>query len=87
MEPSNRAVLVFWLASCRIYPWDPRAAPRACNWHPAHPPPQVVCEALQRFLEHLGERLPVIESPANPVLLGVAAKSALLATYVRLSEV
>ena len=44
-------------------------------------------EALQRFLEHLGERLPVIESPANPVLLGVAAKSALLATYVRLSEV
>jgi len=43
-------------------------------------------EALQRFLEHRGERLPVIESLANPVLLGVAAKSALLATYVRLSE-
>jgi CIC family chloride channel protein len=43
-------------------------------------------EALQRFLDHLGERLPVIESTANPVLLGVAAKSALLATYVRLSE-
>ncbi|MGJ7611400.1 MULTISPECIES: ClcB-like voltage-gated chloride channel protein [unclassified Variovorax] len=43
-------------------------------------------EALQRFLDHLGERLPVIESTDNPVLLGVAAKSALLATYVRLSE-
>jgi CIC family chloride channel protein len=43
-------------------------------------------EALQRFLDHLGERLPVIESAANPVLLGVVAKSALLATYVRLSE-
>jgi len=43
-------------------------------------------EALQRFLEHRGERLPVIESEANPMLLGVAAKSALLATYVRLSE-
>lgn len=43
-------------------------------------------EALQRFLDHLGERLPVIESTANPVLLGVVAKSALLATYVRLSE-
>jgi len=43
-------------------------------------------EALQRFLEHRGERLPVIESAADPVLLGVAAKSALLATYVRLSE-
>lgn len=43
-------------------------------------------QALQRFLEHRGERLPVIESTANPVLLGVVAKSALLATYVRLSE-
>ncbi|QNK71808.1 ClcB-like voltage-gated chloride channel protein [Variovorax sp. PAMC26660] len=43
-------------------------------------------EALQRFLEHRGERLPVIESIDHPVLLGVAAKSALLATYVRLSE-
>jgi len=43
-------------------------------------------EALQRFLDHLGERLPVIESADNPVLLGVVAKSALLATYVRLSE-
>jgi CIC family chloride channel protein len=45
-----------------------------------------LAEALQRFLDHLGERLPVIESADNPVLLGVAAKSALLATYVRLSE-
>jgi CIC family chloride channel protein len=43
-------------------------------------------EALQRFLEHRGERLPVIESAEQPLLLGVAAKSALLATYVRLSE-
>jgi CIC family chloride channel protein len=43
-------------------------------------------EALQRFLDHLGERLPLIESASNPVLLGVVAKSALLATYVRLSE-
>lgn len=45
-----------------------------------------LAEALQRFLDHLGERLPVIESADNPVLLGVVAKSALLATYVRLSE-
>ncbi|WP_239467262.1 ClcB-like voltage-gated chloride channel protein [Rhodoferax koreensis] len=43
-------------------------------------------EALQRFMEHRGERLPVIESTARPVLLGVVAKSRLLATYVRLSE-
>jgi CIC family chloride channel protein len=43
-------------------------------------------EALQRFLEHRGERLPVIESAQRPVLLGVVTKSALLSTYVRLSE-
>ncbi len=43
-------------------------------------------EALQRFMEHRGERLPVIESSDNPLLLGMVAKSALLATYVRLSE-
>ncbi|MET3494934.1 ClcB-like voltage-gated chloride channel protein [Variovorax boronicumulans] len=45
-----------------------------------------LAEALQRFMEHRGERLPVIESAAQPVLIGVAAKSVLLATYVRLSE-
>lgn len=43
-------------------------------------------QALQRFMAHRGERLPVIESAANPVLMGVVAKSRLLATYVRLSE-
>ncbi|MES2183497.1 MAG: ClcB-like voltage-gated chloride channel protein [Pseudomonadota bacterium] len=43
-------------------------------------------QALQRFMEHRGERLPVIESADNRLLLGVVAKSALLATYVRLSE-
>ena len=37
-------------------------------------------------MEHRGERLPVIESRAAPVLLGVVNKSSLLATYVRLSE-
>jgi CIC family chloride channel protein len=42
--------------------------------------------ALQRFLQHRGERLPVVESAARPVLLGVVSKSALLATYVRLSD-
>ena len=42
-------------------------------------------EALQRFMEHRGERLPVIESSADPRLLGVVNKSALLATYARLS--
>lgn len=42
-------------------------------------------KALERFLSHRGERLPVIESAANPILLGTVSKSRLLATYVRLS--
>jgi chloride channel protein, CIC family len=45
-----------------------------------------LAQALQRFMEHRGERLPVIDSLASPVLLGVVDKSTLLATYVRLSE-
>ena len=42
-------------------------------------------EALQLFLAHQGERLPVVESRENPVLLGVVYKSLLLEAYVRLS--
>jgi len=45
-----------------------------------------LAEALQRFMDHRGERLPVIDSLASLVLLGVVDKSTLLATYVRLSE-
>ncbi len=41
--------------------------------------------ALQRFMEHRGERLPVVAAGDDPVLLGVVNKSRLLATYVRLS--
>jgi CIC family chloride channel protein len=43
-------------------------------------------QALQRFMEHHGERLPVIRSVPDPVLLGAADKSTLLATYVRLAQ-
>ena len=43
-------------------------------------------EALQRFLEHHGERLPVIRSAQDPVLLGAADKSTLLSTYERLAQ-
>lgn len=43
-------------------------------------------EALKRFLAHQGERLPVIKSLEEPLLLGVVHKSVLLATYVRLSR-
>jgi CIC family chloride channel protein len=42
--------------------------------------------ALQRFIEHPGERLPVVRSASDPVLLGVVHKTTLLETYVRLSE-
>ena len=45
-----------------------------------------ISEALQLFLAHQGERLPVVESLANPVLLGVVYKSWLLDTYVQLSS-
>lgn len=45
-----------------------------------------LAEALQRFMEHRGERLPVIDSLQSPILLGVVNKSSLLSTYVRLSE-
>jgi chloride channel protein, CIC family len=43
-------------------------------------------DALAMFLAHRGgERLPVVESRENPVLLGVVYKSLILDTYVRLS--
>ena len=45
-----------------------------------------LAEGLQRFMNHRGERLPVIDSLTSPVMLGVVDKSTLLATYVRLSE-
>ncbi len=43
-------------------------------------------EALKVFLGHQSERLPVILSPEQPVLLGVAYKSALLDAYYRLQQ-
>ena len=43
-------------------------------------------EALQRFIEHQGERLPVVRSMQDPELLGTVHKTTLLQTYVRLSE-
>lgn len=43
-------------------------------------------EALQLFLGHQSERLPVIRSTEQPVLLGVAYKSSLLDAYYRLQQ-
>jgi len=42
-------------------------------------------EALQHFLAFQGERLPVIDCPARPVLLGVVYKTSLLDAYFRLN--
>jgi chloride channel protein, CIC family len=41
--------------------------------------------ALQHFLAHQGERLPVIESVARPKLTGVVYKSSLLDAYFRMN--
>jgi CIC family chloride channel protein len=43
-------------------------------------------EALQLFLLHQGERLPVVESIGHPTLLGVAYKTSLLDAYFRLNR-
>lgn len=43
-------------------------------------------EALQVFLDHQGERLPVVPSKEEPVLLGVVYKTSLLDTYYQLHQ-
>jgi len=43
-------------------------------------------EALQLFLDHQGERLPVIASVEDPRLLGVVFKTSLLDAYFRLDR-
>ncbi|PUA19919.1 ClcB-like voltage-gated chloride channel protein [Glaciimonas sp. PCH181] len=43
--------------------------------------------ALQLFLDHQGERLPIVRSLAEPVLLGAIFKSALLEAYFQLDNV
>ncbi len=47
---------------------------------------QPLGEALQVFLRHQGERLPVIPAPEEPRLLGVAYKTALLDAYYHLHQ-
>ena len=42
-------------------------------------------QALQRFMEHRGERLPMVESAVDPTLLGAVTKSALLSSYAQLA--
>ncbi len=45
-----------------------------------------LAEALQHFLVHQGERLPVVQDQDNPVLLGAVHKTSLLDAYVRLQQ-
>jgi CIC family chloride channel protein len=47
---------------------------------------QALGDALPVFLGHQGERLPVVASRAQPVLLGVVYKTALLDAYYRLHQ-
>lgn len=49
-------------------------------------PTMTLGEALQHFMVFQGERLPVIESAAQPVLLGVVYKSSLLDAYFRMNH-
>ncbi|AMP10572.1 CBS domain protein [Collimonas arenae] len=43
-------------------------------------------EALQSFLDHQGERLPVVRSKSDPELLGAVYKTSLLDAYFRLDR-
>ncbi|HJV88319.1 MAG TPA: ClcB-like voltage-gated chloride channel protein [Noviherbaspirillum sp.] len=49
-------------------------------------PDMSLSDALQRFLTHQGERLPVVRDLKDPVLLGVVYKTSLLDTYFRLNR-
>ncbi|MES2026824.1 MAG: ClcB-like voltage-gated chloride channel protein [Pseudomonadota bacterium] len=52
---------------------------------PVITPEMSLSEALQRFLQHQGERLPIVQSVETPVLLGAIYKTSLLDAYYRLS--
>jgi CIC family chloride channel protein len=47
-------------------------------------PEMALADAYRQFLVHHGERLPVVQSLADPLLLGVVYKTALLDAYARL---
>jgi CIC family chloride channel protein len=57
-----------------------------CDVLPVITPEMALAEAFQQFLAHHGERLPVVQSLADPLLLGVVYKTALLDAYARLNR-
>ncbi|HWT71488.1 MAG TPA: ClcB-like voltage-gated chloride channel protein [Oxalicibacterium sp.] len=52
---------------------------------PVITPEMSLGEALQRFMIHQGERLPIVQGTDDPVLLGAIYKTSLLDAYHRLS--
>jgi len=52
---------------------------------PVITPEMSLGEALERFMLHRGERLPIVQSADDPVLLGAIYKTSLLDAYYRLS--
>ena len=53
---------------------------------PVITPEMSLGDALQYFLVHQGERLPVVQSLEEPILLGVVYKTSLLDAYFRLNR-
>lgn len=53
---------------------------------PVITPEMSLGDAFQQFFVHHGERLPVVQSIEEPILLGVVYKTALLDAYVRLNR-
>lgn len=49
-------------------------------------PEMTLADAFEQFLAHHGERLPVVQSLADPLLLGAVYKTALLDAYARLGR-
>jgi CIC family chloride channel protein len=49
-------------------------------------PEMALGQAFEQFLAHHGERLPAVQSLADPLLLGVVYKTALLDAYARLDR-
>jgi CIC family chloride channel protein len=55
-----------------------------CGRLPLVTPEMTLGDAYRQFLAHHGERLPVVQSLADPMLLGAVYKTALLDAYARL---
>lgn len=64
---------------------DKTAANFVCQEIKALTPDMSLGSALEHFMTHQGERLPVVRALDDPVLLGAVHKTSLLDAYVRLS--